>query len=113
MPLIHRTLRRTRANARRRHRTWMMSMSLASLAWGCWWLDLVLMRFVPDVVPSFALMATLASLIAVVGVGVGLFSLRGRNAVWLGIAMIPILANASLLALPYLIDPEVWRTATG
>ena len=70
MPLIHRTLRGTRANARRRHRTWMVAMSLASLAWGCWWLDLVLMRFVPDIVPSFALMASLSSLIAVVGVGV-------------------------------------------
>lgn len=84
-------------------------MTLASAAWGCWWLDLVLARFVPDVVPSFALVSTVASLLAGAGLLVAVVTLRGRNGLWLAIAAIPLLANASLLMVPYLIDPEGLR----
>ena len=78
-------------------------MALASLGWGCWWLDLVLARFVPDVVPHFALVATLASLFAVLGLGAGLLALRGRNRAWLALALWPVLANLALLAVPFLL----------
>ena len=109
MPQLHRSLRAARATTRRRHRTWMLSMTLASAAWGCWWLDLVLTRFVPDVVPSFALVSTVASLLAGAGFLVALITLRGRNGLWLAIAAIPLMANLSLLLVPYLIDAEGLR----
>lgn len=101
MPRLHRSLRATRANARRRHRTWMLSMCLASLAWGCYWLDVVLMRFLPDLVPSFALVSTLASAFALAGTLVALFTLRG-NPLWILLAGVPLLANLSLLIWPWL-----------
>jgi hypothetical protein len=81
----------------------MVSMSCATFAWGCWWTDLVMQRFVPDLLPSIALVATIASLFAGVGLICGFLSLRGKNRLWLAIAVIPILANASLLATPFLL----------
>ena len=103
MPRLYRSLRRSGHSARRRHRTWMLSMTCATFAWGCWWIDLVMARFVPDVLPSVALVATVASLFAGVGLIAGFLCLRGRNRLWLAIACIPILANASLLATPFLL----------
>ena len=82
----------------------MLSMTLASLGWGCWWLDLLLMRTVPDVVPSVAVVSTLASLLALAGLLAAIVTLRGRNQLWLGMAMIPLFANASLLTMPWLVD---------
>ncbi|QDU84098.1 hypothetical protein Pla163_12010 [Planctomycetes bacterium Pla163] len=81
----------------------MVSMSCATFAWGCWWTDLVMQRFVPDLLPSIALVATIASLFAGVGLICGFLCLRGKNRLWLAIAVIPILANASLLATPFLL----------
>lgn len=78
-------------------------MSCATFAWGCWWTDLVMARFVPDVLPSIALVASIASVFAGVGLLTGLLCLRGRSRLWLAIATIPILANASLLATPLLL----------
>lgn len=79
-------------------------MCLASLAWGCYWLDQVLMRFMPDLVPSFALVMSLASLFALGGTLVALFSFRG-NPLWLALALVPLLANVSLLIWPWLMTP--------
>lgn len=78
-------------------------MTCATLAWGCWWTDLVMARFVPDVLPSIALVATVASVFAGIGLLAGFLGLRGRNRLWLAIATVPILANASLLATPFLL----------
>lgn len=83
----------------------MLSMTLATLGWGCWWLDLLLMRTVPDLVPSLAVVGTLASAFAVAGLVAAVLTLRGRNSVWFALAMIPLFANASLLSVPWLIDP--------
>ena len=83
----------------------MLSMSLATLGWGCWWLDLLLARTVPDLVPDVAVVATLASLFAVGGLLAAVLSLRGRNRMWLAMAMVPFFANASLLSMPFLVDP--------
>lgn len=85
-------------------------MSCATFAWGCWWTDLVMARFVPDVLPSVALVASIASVFAGIGLVAGLLCLRGRNRLWLAIAVIPILANASLLATPFLLG-DVKRLA--
>lgn len=79
-------------------------MSLASAAWGCWWLDLVLIRFVPDLVPKIGVVATVAGILAAAGLAVAIFTLRGSSRLWLALSLIPLLANVSLLALPWLID---------
>lgn len=78
-------------------------MTCATFAWGCWWTDLVMARFVPDVLPSIALVASVASVFAGIGLVAGLLCVRGKNRPWLALAAIPILANASLLATPLLI----------
>jgi hypothetical protein len=89
----------------------MTSMTLASAAWGCWWLDLVALRFLPDVVPSFAVVSTVASLLAAGGLATAVWAVRGSSRVWLALALIPVLANASLLAVPFLIDEAGLRQA--
>jgi hypothetical protein len=86
----------------------MLSMSLATLGWGCWWLDLLLMRTVPDLVPNVAVVSTLASLLALAGLGAALITLRGRNRVWLSLSLVPLFANLSLLSVPWLVDPARW-----
>ena len=86
-------------------------MSLASAAWGCWWLDLVMMRFLPDLVPSFAVVSTVASALAFGGLVAAIVTIRGTSRVWLVISLVPLLANLSLLALPFLIDEPSLRQA--
>ena len=86
-------------------------MSLASAAWGCWWLDLVLIRFVPDLVPRIGVVATVAGGLAAAGLAVALFTLRGSSRLWLGLSLIPLLANLSLLFVPWLIDEAGLREA--
>lgn len=84
----------------------MLSMSLGTLGWACWWLDLLLARTVPDLVPNFALVSTIASTFAVGGLICAVLSLRGQNRLWLGMALLPLFANASLLSMPWLMHGD-------
>lgn len=88
---------------RRRHRTWMLSMALASLGWGVWWCEFALRHFVPESAPSLAVAAWFASAFALLGLLVAIWTIRAKAA-WLMITMVPMLANASLLALPWLLS---------
>lgn len=81
-------------------------MGLASAGWGCWWLELVAWRFFPAFAPSLAVVGWLAGAFAVAGVVAALLALRGRNVVWLAIAMVPLAANVSLLAVPFLLPDD-------
>ncbi len=103
VPRLYRSLRAHGVSARRRHRTWMLSMCLATIAWGCWWTDLVLARLVPDFLPNIALVAGVANVFAGLGFLAGLLCLRGRNRLWIALAFVPILANACLFATPFLL----------
>jgi len=87
--------------ARRRHRTWMYAMTLATLGWGCWWLALALKKLAPEIAPSFATTATAASVFAVAGLALALLSVRARRS-WLLFTAVALFANASLLFLPWL-----------
>jgi len=78
-------------------------MCLATFAWGCWWTDLVLARLVPDFLPNIALVAGVANVFAGLGFLAGLLCLRGKNRLWIALAFVPILANASLFATPFLL----------
>ncbi|HIG11887.1 MAG TPA: hypothetical protein EYQ59_09570 [Planctomycetes bacterium] len=90
---------------RRRHRTWMLSMTLASLGWGTVWLTLVLMKLAPGWAPGVELAEWIASGFALAGLCCGFFTLRAKLA-WILITLVPLGANASLLVLPWIIpDP--------
>lgn len=87
---------------RRRHRTWMLSMCLASLGWGVWWLEVFLARFAPEHAPSLRTTALVGGAFALPGLLVAIWTIRAKAA-WILITLVPLLANLSLLALPLLI----------
>jgi hypothetical protein len=87
---------------RRRHRTWMVSMTLATLAMAVWGLTVLMMRYFPDSTPSFGAVFALACLFAVPGFLLGLFTVRARFA-WLMFAMVPLFANGMALFLPWVV----------
>jgi hypothetical protein len=92
-----------RTVVRRRHRTWMFSMCMASLGWGAWWLTLVLLRFAPAGAPDVRVTEWFVGACAVVGFLAAVWSFRAKLA-WILIMSIALFANASLLAMPWIFD---------
>ena len=74
---------------RRRHRTWMWSMTLATLAMGVWGLTVVMLRVAPDKTPAFGVVFAAACLFALPGFFLGLLTVRAKRA-WLMLAMVPL-----------------------
>jgi hypothetical protein len=87
---------------RRRHRTWMLSMCLASLGWGVWWIEVFLARVAPEHAPSLRTTALIGGAFALPGLLVAIWTLRAKAA-WILITLVPLLANLSLIVLPILI----------
>jgi len=77
----------------------MLSICLASLGWGTWWVAAFLSRFAPDLAPGFALTSWIAGVFASLGLLVALFTIRARR-IWLLFTLVLLLANASLLLVP-------------
>jgi hypothetical protein len=98
-----RRLWKVRTVVRRRHRTWMASMSLASLGWGSWWITVFLMRYAPAHAPSLAATSWFAGVFAGFGLLAAIWSIRARRT-WLLFTTIPMLANGSLFLVPWLIE---------
>ena len=88
-----------RTVVRRRHRTWMVSMSLASLGWGCWWIFAFLTHFAPEYAPSVRVVSWVSCGFAAVGLLAGVWTVRAKLA-WLLFTLIPLTANGSLLLMP-------------
>jgi hypothetical protein len=101
MPRPARARTVVRTYARQRHRTWMLSMTLASLGWACWWSYLVFEHFAPHVDQAFWIASALGSGFAAFGLVAGLLCLRAKRA-WVLLASVALIANASLLALPWI-----------
>jgi hypothetical protein len=101
MPRPARALWVTRAYARRRHRSWHLSMILATLGWGTWWCVLFLHRFAPRVEVPLLLPSIASTLLAATGLVIAVLTLRARRA-WILFALAPLFANASLLLVPWL-----------
>lgn len=78
-------------------------MTLASLGWGTWWVMLFLHRFAPAAAPGLTVPAVISTVFATLGLAAALLSLRARRA-WLFFLMIPLLANSSLLLMPWLAE---------
>lgn len=92
-----------RTTVRRRHRTWMFSMCMASLGWGLWWATLILLRFAPGAAPNVLVTEWLVGACAVVGLAAAVWSFRAKLA-WILIMSVALFANASLLAMPWIVD---------
>ena len=96
-----------RVYARRRHRTWMQSMTLATLGWGVWWVGLFLARFAPWLAPDFlsgrSLVTALSTILGGLGLVLAVLTIRATRS-WLPFALVAIFANLSLLLLPLLLS---------
>ena len=88
--------------ARRRHRTWMVSMTLATLAMGVWGVTVVLMKVAPQAAPGLGTAFLISLLFAVPGLILACLTVRARKA-WLMFAGVPILANGMLVVLPWIV----------
>ena len=81
-------------------------MTLASLGWGTWWVILFLRRFAPDLTIGLAIPGAISTTFAILGFLVAVLTLRAKRS-WLFFAHIPLMANASLFAMPWLAR-EMW-----
>ena len=91
-----------RQMARRRHRTWILSMTLATLALAVFGATIVMMRLVPAQAPSLRHAWWLAQVFAWPGFFTGLYTVRAKRS-WLLFAAVPILANGMLILLPWVV----------
>lgn len=99
---------RQRTMVRRRHRTWMTSMILATGGWGLWWLALALRRYVPGWYPGLIPVYGVTGALAAVGLFLAVFTVRARL-IWVLLAGVPVLANGTLLLLPLVVDEPMLR----
>ena len=76
-------------------------MTLASLGWGTWWVALFVRKVAPGVHLGVVVPSVLSVVFAVVGLGFAILTVRAKRS-WLLLALVPFLANASLLFMPWL-----------
>jgi len=94
-----------RIHVRRRHRTWILSMTLATAGWAVVWTALFLRRYAPTMAPELVAAWWVALLFAVPGLFLALFTVRARL-IWVLLAAVPLFANASLVCLRLLMDED-------
>jgi hypothetical protein len=92
-----------RRDVRRRHRTWMLSMGLATLGWSAWWIAAILWKTVPALGPDLGVVEWIARVFALAGFAAALLAVRARRA-WLLITLLPFLANLSLFFVPFVLE---------
>jgi hypothetical protein len=94
-----RNLWRIRTVVRRRHRTWTLSMCLATIGWAAWWFMAVTRRLVPSIAPDPTWTAWVGGFFGVLGMLAALASIRARPA-WMLLTIVPLFANGTLLGAP-------------
>jgi hypothetical protein len=87
---------------RRRHRTWMLSMTLATLGAAVWGALIVWKQLAPESSPSLATGLLLSAAFTVPGTILAVLTLRARFA-WLLFAFVPLVANGMMIVLPWLV----------
>jgi hypothetical protein len=95
-----RNLSRVPRITRRRHRTWMMSMTLATLGFSIWGATIVWMRLDRASAPSLETAYLASTCFSLPGWILGLLTVRAKRS-WLLFALVPIAFNTMLLALPW------------
>ena len=88
-------------SVRNRHRTWMVSMSLATAAMAVWGVALLLLDFAPAWAPSWGFAVALSSVFAVPGLFLAVLTVRAKRS-WFLVAMVPVVANGMALVLPWI-----------
>lgn len=94
---------------RSRHRSWMRSMTLATLGWGVVWCSLALAKW-GWAAPASAIYVV-SGVPAALGVVFALTTMRVRRT-WALMTTVALFANASLLALPLLFDEDIRAVLT-
>ena len=80
----------------------MVSMTFATGALAVWGLAVVMLRIEPDWVPDFWVVFGLASVFAVPGLFLGLYTIRSKFA-WLMFALVPVCMNGMMIVMPLLV----------
>lgn len=97
-----RNLSRTPTVTRRRHRTWVMSTTLATLGFAVWGAIVVWMRIDRASAPSLESAFLASSCFTLPGLVLGVLTIRAKVS-WLLFALVPIALNAMLLVLPWIL----------
>ena len=79
----------------------MTSMTFASLGWGTWWVVLFLWKLDPAWAPPRVVPGVVSTVFALLGLLAALLTVR-KGKSWLLFAVVPLLANGSLLLVPWL-----------
>ena len=87
---------------RRRHRTWIRSMILATGGWGAFWCSALWARLAEGWAPSPELAYWISTPLALAGFALALITIRGQRS-WLLFVSVPLLANGFLVILPWLL----------
>jgi hypothetical protein len=94
-----------RTHVRRRHRTWVASMTLATVGWAVLWTTLLLRRYAPGWAPDWTIAWWIAVVFALPGLGLAIFTVRARL-IWVLLAAVPLFANASLIGVRLFLDGD-------
>lgn len=78
-------------------------MMVASVAWGVWWVFFFVLRLDHDAMVAWPYVQWTTFVLGTLGLAVALFSLRARRT-WILFVAFPILANASLFFVPWLVE---------
>jgi hypothetical protein len=81
----------------------MFSMTMATLGWAIVWIDLALARLAPGIAPSLPVASWIAFAFGSIGFVAAMWGIRARLA-WLLVLLVPVLANGTLLAAPWLLS---------
>ncbi|MCC7014602.1 MAG: hypothetical protein IT454_18725 [Planctomycetes bacterium] len=101
MPRPLRRLYPMSSMVRRRHRTWMLSMTLATGGAAVWGASLLWRKLDPAGAPSLLSTLMLSSAFTVPGTLLAFLSLRART-IWVLLAGIALTANGMMIVLPWI-----------
>ena len=96
----------SRPRVRRRHRTWMRSMILATCAWGVFWGAVVFARLSEGSEASIQLVYWASTPLATAGFLMAVLTVRAQRG-WLLFVSVPLFANGFLIFLLWLMPDAV------
>lgn len=97
------------SRVRRRHKTWMRSMTLATIGWAVVWGALAVAKLGWSAPVGWVY--GLSAVPALGGIWYAFLTIRAHRA-WLTMATVALFANGTLLALPFLFDEELRAALT-
>jgi hypothetical protein len=101
MPRPLRKLYPMSSMVRRRHRTWIMSMTLATAGAALWGAALLWSRIDPAGAPTLKTTLLVSSAFTVPGTILAFLTLRART-IWIVLAGVALCANAMMIVLPWI-----------